>query len=322
MKNKTKPSFKWKRLIGALFILGGLLFVLEEIGVPLRGVYARIQDQVFVSSNNKELAFGSLEASAAFVMDADNGDVLFYKNENKPLPPASTTKIMTALLAVEQADPVEGVIVGSEVNWTAPDESKAGLAPGQLLTWRELISAMMLPSGNDAARTIAVQIGMKHAPAGSTRQQAYDLFVNQMNKKAAELGMTNTQFTNPHGMPSQDHYSTAKDLAVLARAAMGNEIFRQIVMEPEASLSLTSDDNQVEKMVYNRNLLLQLDSGHFYEGANGIKTGYTDQAGYCLVSSANRNGHKVIAVALHSTKDQIWSDSHTLLNYGFAHVSS
>ncbi|MCG7408688.1 D-alanyl-D-alanine carboxypeptidase [Paenibacillus sp. ACRRX] len=322
MKNKTKPSFKWKRLIGALFILGGLLFVLEEIGVPLRGVYARIQDQVFVSSNNKELAFGSLEASAAFVMDADNGDVLFYKNENKPLPPASTTKIMTALLAVEQADPVEGVIVGSEVNWTAPDESKAGLAPGQLLTWRELISAMMLPSGNDAARTIAVQIGMKHAPAGSTRQQAYDLFVSQMNKKAAELGMTNTQFTNPHGMPSQDHYSTAKDLAVLARAAMGNEIFRQIVMEPEASLSLTSDDNQVEKMVYNRNLLLQLDSGHFYEGANGIKTGYTDQAGYCLVSSANRNGHKVIAVALHSTKDQIWSDSHTLLNYGFAHVSS
>ncbi|WP_028547197.1 D-alanyl-D-alanine carboxypeptidase family protein [Paenibacillus taiwanensis] len=322
MKNKTKPTFKWKRLIGVLFIVGGLLFVVKEFGAPLQGVYSRIQERVFVTTNNKELALSSLEASAAFVIDAENGDVLFYKNENKLLPPASTTKIMTALLAVEQADPAERVIVGREVNWTAPDESKAGLAPGQLLTWRELISAMMLPSGNDAARTIAVQIGMKHAPAGSTRQQAYDVFVSQMNKKASELGMENTHFANPHGMPDQEHYSTAKDLAILARAAMENEIFRNIVMEPEASLNLTSEDNQVEKRVYNRNQLLQMDSGHFYEGANGIKTGFTDQAGYCLVSSANRNGHKVIAVALHSTEDQIWSDSHTLLNYGFAHVNS
>ncbi|MGZ9585571.1 D-alanyl-D-alanine carboxypeptidase family protein [Paenibacillus marinisediminis] len=314
-----------RKLLGVMLLAAGLLWMLQIMNVPIAdrtikkayGQALQMRDQFMMSTNNRMLAQEQISATAATVIDAATGEILFYKNDKKRLPPASTTKIMTALVALESTNPDEGVMVGDEVLWTEEDESTAGLKPGQLMTWQELITAMMLPSGNDAARTIAVQVGMKYAPAGATREEAYQTFVQLMNKRAASLGMNDTHYMNPHGMHDKRHYTTANDLSKLAREAMNNELFREIVEEKQDNLGVTYQDQYSEQTVVNRNQLLQPDSSYYYEGAIGIKTGFTDQAGYCLVSSAVREGTEVIAVVLHSGMEEVWTDSHALLDYGF-----
>lgn len=309
-----------RRLLGILMLTAGIVWMLQIMETPVKEAAQQVmelRDRLFMSTNNRALAENQIQAQAALVMDAATGKTLFYKNDQERMPPASTTKIMTALLALENADPKERVLVGKEVLWTESDESRAGLQPGELMTWRELITAMMLPSGNDAARTIAVQIGMKHADAGISREEAYQVFVEMMNERAASLGMRDTQYRNPHGMHDKGHYTTANDLSKLARAAMKNSLFREIVEEKQANLDVSYEDHKDEKTVVNRNQLLQPNSDYYYEGAIGIKTGFTDQAGYCLVASADRGGQEVIAVVLHSGMNEVWTDSHALLDYGF-----
>ncbi|WP_324254073.1 D-alanyl-D-alanine carboxypeptidase family protein [Paenibacillus sp. 1001270B_150601_E10] len=314
---KRRARSKVRLLLGVMLISCGILWIMHAMDFPLKTIYAIALDRLHLDSNDHAFAGAEIEAKAAVVMDGETGETIFYKNDQDKLPMASTTKIMTALIALDAMPSETLVRVGSEVEWTAAVESKAGLVEGQLLTWEELIKAMMLPSGNDAARTIAVQVGMQHAQAGATRGEAYQAFVVMMNKKAKQLGMERTHFTNPHGMHDPNHYSTAHDLAALAYEAMQHEGFREIVMEKRAALSESSPDRVHAMTVVNRNKLLQEDSGYYYDGAIGIKTGFTDQAGYCLVSSAERQGQMVIAVVLHSTETEVWTDSHTLLDYGF-----
>ncbi|ETI70805.1 D-alanyl-D-alanine carboxypeptidase family protein [Neobacillus vireti] len=252
----------------------------------------------------------SINGEAALLLDVDSGKVIYAKNDNKRLFPASTTKILTAFLAVQYGNLNDQITVGKEINLKTAEESSAYLYEGQVLTLRELLAGLMLPSGNDAARTIAIytakkQMGDPHA----SEKKALDYFVSMMNKKAKEVGATDSHFMNPHGLHHSNHYSTAHDLALIAREAMKNPQFKEVV-----SSKIYSDEVVTFQ---NKNKLLDSSSPFYFEGANGIKTGFTDEAGYCLVSSAERNGKKLIAVVLKSTANSVWNDSISLLANGF-----
>ncbi|WHY87264.1 D-alanyl-D-alanine carboxypeptidase family protein [Neobacillus novalis] len=252
----------------------------------------------------------SIKGEAALLLDLDSGKVIYAKNDNKRLFPASTTKILTGLLAVQYGNLNDQITVGKEINLKTAEESSAFLYKGQVLTLRELLAGLMLPSGNDAARTIAIYIAKKQmGNPHISEKKALDYFVAMMNKKAKEVGATDSHFMNPHGLHHSNHYSTAHDLGSIARAAMENPDFKEVVSSKVYSDKVITFQN--------KNKLLDSSSPFYFEGANGIKTGFTDEAGYCLVSSAERNGKKLIAVVLKSTENSVWDDSITLLAKGF-----
>ncbi|MFH5778693.1 D-alanyl-D-alanine carboxypeptidase family protein [Heyndrickxia sp. FSL K6-6286] len=287
------------------FIL--LCFVLFLTGILYKysdGIKDRIKE-ISVSSSEQ-----LINGEAGVLMDENSGEILYAKNANERLFPASTTKILTALIALNKGNINDTVHIGDEVTLREPDESSAGLKPGQSLSLKVLLRAMLLPSGNDAARSVAVYVAKKESnnPQMSSKE-ALDYFAQLMNQEANRLGAKHSHFVNPHGLHNPNHYSTAKDLALIAREARRNSEFREIVSE-----EMYKDANHT---YYNRNELVNRGSQNYYQGANGIKTGFTDQAGYCLVSSASRNGKNLIAVVLHSTNSDVWSDSTAMLEYGF-----
>lgn len=283
--------------------------------------YRLIADEVRTITGQPILA-EVLDAKAAIVIDQDSGTVLYKMNDDERLAPASTTKIMTALLAVEMADMDMEVTVGREALFAQPEESLAGLRLGQRLFWRHLLDALMLPSGNDAARTIAVQLGRQLSSGKNLdEEEASRVFVQCMNERVKQLDLHNTHFMNPHGLHHPNHYSSAHDLAVIAKEAMKNELFRSIVGQSTADVMLVSSDMVAKMETYsNRNRLLLRGSKYYYEGSTGIKTGFTDEAGYCLVSAADRKGHHIITVILHSSPNSVWRDAQELLDYGFEHA--
>ena len=269
------------------------------------------------------LSHSDLEAESAIVIDGDSGKVLFDKNADKKMYPASTTKIMTALLALKYGDLDEEVKIGDEVGLLLPDASKAGLEYGESMTLEHLLEALMLPSGNDAANTIAVHIAKKvSGDETMERSEALPYFRELMNEEAKALGANNTHFVNAHGYPNEDHYTSACDLALIALEAMKYSSFRDTVKLTYAetgSVSVAAGgagrDNEGEgtHSWMNTNKLLIKDSGFYYENATGIKTGYTSAAGYCLVASAEKDGRSVIAVLLNSTEQGQRSDAVKLL---------
>mgnify|MGYP001072023356 CR=1 FL=1 len=233
----------------------------------------------------------AIRAGAAILIEAETGTVLFAHNEHERRPMASTTKIMTALLALENAALHEEATVSAQAVRVAG--SDAGLRPGQRLTVLELLHGLLLPSGNDAANVLAEHV------AGSQ-----DAFVNLMNARAQELGASRTRFANAHGLDAPDHYSTAYDLALLARAAIRYPTFSQIVGTP------VFQPQSISRTWRNTNQLLWS-----FEGIEGIKTGTTSGAGYCLVAAASRSGMRLIAVVLGSPDR--YGDTVRLLEYGF-----
>lgn len=237
----------------------------------------------------------TLTAVSAVLIDQASGKVIYEKDMNDEHYPASTTKVLTALLALENME--------LDYKITLPDdyvnvgETNIGLRAGARQTAEELLMATMLYSANDAAQALAIGV------AGS--EQA---FVNMMNQRVAELGLQHTHFANPHGLHSEDHYTSAYDLAMIARAAMDNPDFRRIVTtESFVVRRLNGEENFT---VNNRNGLLNQ-----FEFADGIKTGYTRQAGNCIVASATKNDMQLIAVLLNSSN--IFDESQTLLEWGF-----
>ena len=235
-------------------------------------------------------------AKAYALAEASTGRILASKNGREQLPMASTTKIMTAILAIEEGDLDEMVTVPQECQGI--EGTSVYLRGGETLTLRELVCGLMLASGNDAAETIAHHIG------GSLEG-----FAERMNEKARELGAENTNFVTPHGLPCEGHYTTAEDLAKIAAYAMQNETFREIV--GTASLDIPADEDSPARYLRNKNRLLWQ-----YEGGNGVKTGYTDAAGKCLVGGAVRSGMQLITVVLNDR--QMFPDTMVLLDYGFA----
>jgi len=290
-------------------VIGLIFLILVGYGSQLNGIKT-VRDH-FTKTNIDSIKLSSpIEGEGALVLDLDSGKVLYEKNDHKRLYPASTTKILTALLAVEYGKLTDRITVGKEVQFKTEGESTAWLKEGQVLTLRELLAGLMLPSGNDAARTIAVYIAKKQMDNPHvSEEKALDYFVSMMNKKAKEVGAKESHFMNPHGLHDPNHYTTAYDLGLIASKAMKNPMFQEIV-----SSKVYSD----KAITYqNRNQLLDSNSPYYFEGANGIKTGFTDEAGYCLVSSAERNGKRLMAVVLKSSKNSVWNDSTTLLTNGF-----
>lgn len=217
-------------------------------------------------------------ARAACVLDMETGRVLFSASMHDRLPMASTTKVMTALVAIENGDLSDPVTCSK--NAFGVSGTSIYLAEGETLTLEEMLLGLMLSSGNDAAVAIAEHIG------GSV-----DAFAQMMNARAKEIGAVNTNFVNPHGLPADGHYTTAYDLALIAREAMGNDTFRQLVSTQQASISW--EGRTYNRLLKNKNALLSS-----YEGATGVKTGFTSKAGRCLVFGAKREGMEVIGAVL------------------------
>lgn len=230
------------------------------------------------------------------VVDADNGRTLYEKNAHAAMYPASTTKIVTCLVALEKGNLDSVVTVG----WRAAstDGSSLDLRAGDRLTLRELLYGMMMVSGNDAAEAVAEHVG------GGSRSR----FIRWMNEKAEALGLEGTHFTNPHGLPDPTgHFTTAADLAKLALAARQQPEFRRIVATKEREIFFL---NRRPLAVRNTNRLLG-----DCPGVDGIKTGYTEAAGECLVASATRRGRAVVLVILNS--DLRWQEARYLFDYAF-----
>lgn len=230
-----------------------------------------------------------VSASSAILMDAQSGRILYEKDAYTRRSIASTTKLLTALVAVESTPDLSRVVTITADHWA--EGTSMYLKPGEEVTLEDLLYGLLLQSGNDAALAIATGC------AGDV-----ETFVEWMNQWAADLGMENSHFANPNGLDDEDHYSTAYDMALLARAVLENKTLSGIVATRSAT--------KAGRSLSNHNKLLWQ-----YEGCNGMKTGYTTEAGRTLVSSATRNGQTLICVTLNAPND--WADHRALLDYGF-----
>ena len=243
----------------------------------------------------------SVSAQYAAVIHMDSGEVLFEKNGSEQHAMASTTKIMTALLTLEEAG-IENREVTITREMVLVEGSSMGLREGDRLTLHDLAVGMLTVSGNDAANSAAIAI------SGSA-----ETFVKRMNQRAGELGMTNTHFDTPSGLDGETHYSTALDMAKLGAAAMSNPNFAAIAGSRSMQVTFLSPEKTVTYQNHNR--LLKL-----YEGCTGVKTGFTKKAGRCLVSSAEKDGVRLVAVTLNAPDD--WNDHAALLDYGFSRMTT
>lgn len=269
-KNKRKTSF---------FLI---IMIVASLILPHEKVYG------------EDINADVLSARSLALYDPQREVFLLKKNENARLGMASTTKIMTALIALESL-PCDRLIAADKDS-VGIEGSSIYLAEGEILTAEDLIYALMLSSANDAALVLAKEI------AGSA-----EAFSDRMNEYALQLGLSDTHFSNPHGLDSQDHYTSAHDLAIITAKALKNEKFREIV----STKRKTVESSDRTRTLVNHNKLLSS-----YEGCIGIKTGYTKSTGRSLVSAANRDGYELIAVTIDAPDD--WRDHRAMLDFGFS----
>jgi D-alanyl-D-alanine carboxypeptidase (penicillin-binding protein 5/6) len=240
-------------------------------------------------------------ARAAVIMDVNSGRILYSKNMDEKLAMASTTKIMTTLVAIESGRLDDMLTVSRKASLT--EGSSIYLKEGEKHKVSDLLYAIMLRSGNDAAVAVAEHIG------GSI-----DGFAVLMNKKAREIGAKNTKFANPHGLDAEGHFTTAGDLALITAYALKNQMFSDIVSCKKKTINGPTNENWDRVMINKNKMLWQFDGG------DGVKTGFTKKAGRCLVSSATRNGMRLVCVVLNC--GPMWNDSSVLLEYGFKNYSN
>ncbi|MEI4800489.1 D-alanyl-D-alanine carboxypeptidase family protein [Bacillus sp. NPDC077411] len=280
-----------KRLIGIL-----VCFMLLLSAVPI----GFAQSEKREAETKPKLAE---QASSAIVIEQDTGKVLFEKSPNEKLPPASMTKIMTMLLIMEQIE--KGKLKLKDKVRTSEHAASMGgsqifLEPGEEMTVDEMLKGIAIASGNDASVAVAEHI------AGSEEG-----FVDRMNKKAKDLGLKNTHFQNPTGLPAENHYSTAYDMAVMAKELMKYPLIRKYTGKYEDYLR---EDTDKKFWLVNTNKLVR-----FYPGVDGVKTGFTTEAKYCLTASAERNGMRVISVIMGSpTSKERNAEVTKLLDYAFS----
>lgn len=245
---------------------------------------------IFISS----ASLPTVSARAAALYEPETDSFLYLKNADERLPMASTTKIMTALIALERLSPNEKIAVDKCA--VGIEGSSIYLKPGEVLDAIDLIYAVMLQSANDAAAALAIKI------SGSIEE-----FASLMNEKARELGLKDTNFTNPHGLDNPDHYTTARDLAIIGAAALNNDRFREI----SSTYKREINSSETKRLVVNHNKLLRM-----YEGCVGVKTGYTKKSGRCLVGASTRENLTMVSVTINAPDD--WNDHKTLLDYGYS----
>ncbi len=281
--------------LGGSFILSS---VLRKSGGSAPAVNDQAQQQSFIPLKATAAYENTVSVSAksAILIEARSGEVIWQKDADRRMPMASTTKIMTALVALDSGDVGRTVSVSKDA--VGIEGSSIYLYPEEELTLLELIYAMMLESANDAAAAIAIEVG------GSVEG-----FAALMNKKADELGLKDTHFTNPHGLDDPEHYTTARELAIIASEAYENDSFREIVSTYKKTIPL--NETEGVRLLVNHNKMLKR-----YDGAVGIKTGFTKKSGRCLVSAAERGGAEFIAVTLSAPDD--WNDHTKLLDLAYS----
>jgi D-alanyl-D-alanine carboxypeptidase (penicillin-binding protein 5/6) len=242
-----------------------------------------------------------VSAASAILMDGETGAVLFEQNADDPRPPASITKILTALVILERGRLSDAVVVSQEAARTGG--FRLGLRQGQKVSLEDLLAAILIRSANDAAVAAAEHVG-----------GGLSGFVTLMNAKAEQIGMRQSNFANPHGLDEPGHYTTARDMALLTRVALDEPSFARLVRTREATVTIWRPGRRGPlprpRVILSHNKLL----GRL-EGADGVKTGYTDAAGRCLVASASRDGQRMIAVLMNDPRR--WTDAATLLEFGF-----
>lgn len=258
----------------------------------------------------------SISSPASVVIDYETGTILYEKGGNKKIYPASTTKIWTAYLVIKNVKDLDTPIeITKDLH---VDGSSMYLEKGEIFTVKELLQGLLIHSSNDAAEVLAEYV------AGSTKD-----FANLMNKEAKAIGCENTHFNNPHGLPDTNHYTTAYDMALIARESMSNPVIRDIVSTKSITFEMCDTPTSrrfITRTFYNTNKFLTSTEKIEYKGklidikydiVDGIKTGYTDDAGRCLLSSAVKNGMRVITAVFKDTGTDVYTDSRTLIDYAF-----
>ena len=240
-----------------------------------------------------------ITAKSAVLMNAQTGKIIWAQDKDLPLPPASTAKILTALVVLDHSRMSDGLTIPAEALRVTGASTQ--LTAGEKLPVGDLLHAMLLGSANDGAIALALHAG------GSI-----DKFVERMNYQAHTLGAVRSRFFNPTGMPHPNQLTTAQDLALITKAALENSDFRQIVI----TKTYPWKSRRRQGTIKNSNKLLSI-----YDGAIGVKTGNTREAGYCLVAAAQRGGQTYIAVLLKSQEKAVWQDARKLLDHGFKHLS-
>lgn len=263
---------------------------------------------ILIYSNSMNMVYAketppSVSADSVVLMDALTGEVLYSKNPDSAYPPASTTKIMTALLTLEKTNLDDKVKIGK--NPPLADGSKIYLYEGEELTVRDLLYGLLLASANDCAEALAEHI------SGSL-----DKFSTEMNKRALELGAKNTNFINPSGLFNEKHKTSAKDLALIMRELCKNPEYSKIATTVSYKIPPTNKSAQ-ERPLWNENKLIQKQSKLYYDGCKGGKTGYTVQSLHSYVSTATRNGQQLIVTLIHDKDKTFFPDAIALFNYGF-----
>ena len=329
---------KFKKITFLFFILLTLntnLIYAESINGSATGANANISststninsatdaDSSNTSSNNSstDAAIPNTYSPACILMDQNSGKILYSKNANTKMYPASTTKIMTAILTLENCKLDDVATASHNAVYSIPySYSVATIQEGKELTIEQLLNVLLIPSANDAAVVLAEHI------AGSV-----EAFAEMMNNKAVEIGCKNTHFVNPNGIHNEDHYSTAYDLALMGQYAMKFDVFRSIVSKTSYALPATAKYDKEDRLFNTTNDLIKKNyssspRNYYYEYATGAKTGYTDAAKSCIVATATKNDVSLIAVVLHdSTTDAGLSqralDCKALFEYGFNNYS-
>lgn len=269
----------------------------------------------FAYASEYDLTPSNIIAESAVLINQDSGQVIFDKNMNEPMYPASTTKVLTAIIILESHDLNEIVTIDPKSPYAGG--SHIALEIGEQLTVEQLLYALMITSANDAAEALAV-----------FHSGSIEAFAQVMNEKAAEMGAINSNFVNPHGLPNPDHLTTAYDLAMIGRYAMNNETFRKIVKTVRYEIPPTNlkgetrylnSTNSFYQGMQGSNTLIDIRGNRVpiaYEYVTGIKRGYTDEAQYCLVTSAENGDKRYVAVVLRSTPVGMYSDTRQLIDLG------
>ncbi|MFB0919473.1 MAG: VanZ family protein [Oscillospiraceae bacterium] len=309
--------YRKRRDSGGIAVLS--LFVMASVIMSGFAIKAGVLKLPFLSSYVEQPQEQSLPAYAetplsvnisarnALLWDLNSNTVLFDKEGKTQIAPASTTKMLTALTAMDYCSESDSVLVGEEVTRIAEDASRAWLSPGCEMTVRQLLDAMLLPSGNDAAYALAVFAGRKICGDwNATVEEALEAFVGAMNRKAASVGAKDSNFVNPDGYDADGQYTTAFDLACIARVFIKSDTLASIA----CSISISDVWQSGQAVTYNNtNELLNPESPYYYECAAGLKTGKSEKAGCCLVSSAEIGGKTYICVVMGSTEEGRWKDS-------------
>ena len=254
-----------------------------------------------------------LYARSAILIEASTGEVLFEKNADEIMYPASTTKILTGYIALQMADLENDIVTVSQnaLDLVPPTYQKIPLSVGEEVPIMDVIGSMLVRSGNEAANALAEHL-----------RGDINSFADLMNDTARMLGCSqDTHFTNPSGVHDPLHYTTVRDMAIIARAAMKNEIFRSIVRTTSYEMQATGH-HPLRTVVGDTPILNPESESYYYRDAIGVKTGFTNAAGYCYVGAAKRGGIELISVVFYSSRKGRWTDTKKLLEYGFTQVES